>query len=35
MKICKLKMPPEWNLSDTHVVRCWLTEKPAFEKEGE
>ena len=35
MKICKLKMPPERNLSDTHVVRCWLTEKPAFEKEGE
>ena len=35
MKICKLKMSPEWNLSDTHVVRCWLTEKPAFEKEGE
>ena len=35
MKICKLNMPPERNLSDTHVVRCWLTEKPAFEKEGE
>lgn len=35
MKICKLNTPPERNLSDTHVVRCWLTEKPAFEKEGE
>ncbi|MEI3580380.1 MAG: oligopeptide/dipeptide ABC transporter ATP-binding protein [Acutalibacteraceae bacterium] len=36
MKICKMKMPPERNLSDTHAVCCWLTEKPeAIRKGGE
>lgn len=35
MKICKMKMPPERKLSDTHAVCCWLTEKPASGKEGE
>ena len=35
MKICKMKMPPERKLSDTHAVCCWLTEKPVSGKEGE
>ena len=35
MKICKMKMPPERKLSDTHAVCCWLTGKPASGKEGE
>ena len=35
MKICKMQMPPEKALSDTHSVSCWLTEKPCAGKEAE
>ena len=32
MKICRSKMTPRTELSDTHYTYCWLQQKAAFEK---
>ncbi len=34
MKICKLRMPPQTQLSPTHVSACWLNERARREKGG-